>query len=302
MGRTVRLVSAALVFAAMVLATVGCVPLDRLQIREDPDVGSGAALLKAHDPEGAARMFDRAIAKRRHDASVYLLVVDRCRTMGFFDMAVRYADRGLSSLSNASSEDRAQLYGMAGDAYLRMRDWSNAARENQEALKLQPDDPTFLNNLGYTFAEMPAGSVDMQKALDLTTRAVRLARESQRFSDVQVGTFVDSLGWVFYRMGRYDEAIANLQLAAGMAPGQAEVHLHLARAFEAKGRLRDALVQLKRANQSDPANEQIAEALQEMKARVTALPAETDASSAAVAPPQASGTSLAPSSSIAPAR
>jgi tetratricopeptide (TPR) repeat protein len=49
------------------------------------------------------------------------------------------------------------------------------------------------------------------------------------------GYILDSLGWVYYKKGRYDEAIAVLKEAAAKQPDDPAIYEHLGDAYSAVG-------------------------------------------------------------------
>jgi Flp pilus assembly protein TadD len=63
---------------------------------------------------------------------------------------------------------------------------------------------------------------------------------------------VDSLGWVLYRLGRYDEAIVHMERAAELMPVDPIVNDHLGDVLWAVGRYREAEFQWTRALSFDP--------------------------------------------------
>jgi Tfp pilus assembly protein PilF len=61
------------------------------------------------------------------------------------------------------------------------------------------------------------------------------------------GYIVDSLGWVLYKLGRYDEAIAHMERAAELMPTDPVVNDHLGDVLWAVERRTEARFQWKRA-------------------------------------------------------
>jgi tetratricopeptide (TPR) repeat protein len=122
------------------------------------------------------------------------------------------------------------------DALYRLAQIEQRAGDSHAALALlrgliqsDPEDAASLNDAGYLCAEL---DTDLTTALDWTSRAVKLEGTN--------GVYRDSRGWVLYRMGKLDDAIRELKLAAEQAPGQPEIGIHLAHALHAAGRLREA--------------------------------------------------------------
>ncbi|MEO1368758.1 MAG: tetratricopeptide repeat protein, partial [Acidobacteriota bacterium] len=78
--------------------------------------------------------------------------------------------------------------------------------------------------LGYTWAER---GENLDEALGLIQRAVA--------ADPDNGAYVDSLGWVYYQLGRFHEARPHLEWAARLEPDDATVHEHLGDLYAALG-------------------------------------------------------------------
>jgi tetratricopeptide (TPR) repeat protein len=86
----------------------------------------------------------------------------------------------------------------------------------REVFRLAPDHAQALNFLGYSYAER---GVQLDQALEMVRRALEL--------DAWNGAYLDSLGWVYYQMGRYQEARDPLEQAARTYPYDPTVLDHL---------------------------------------------------------------------------
>ncbi len=108
----------------------------------------------------------------------------------------------------------------------------------QHLLRLHPDHAHALNALGYSWADR---NQRLPEAYELIARAVALQPDDPFIAD--------SLGWVQYRLGRLEEALATLERAYGIkadpeiAAHLGEVLWQLGRKDEAKKLLADALRQ-----------------------------------------------------------
>jgi tetratricopeptide (TPR) repeat protein len=95
-------------------------------------------------------------------------------------------------------------------------DEAGAIEAGRRALALAPDSPQVMNFLGYLLADH---NRDLQEAEGLVRRAVA--------QDPDNGAYLDSMGWVLYRLGRLDEARARLEQAVKLTGGDPVVHEHL---------------------------------------------------------------------------
>jgi Flp pilus assembly protein TadD len=100
--------------------------------------------------------------------------------------------------------------------------------------KRVPEDDTVANNSAYLLAETRGDAGSLKRALELTLRFA---------SDTNAG-FLDTLGWVHFRMGNRAQAVAVLERAVGLAPDAPLLQLHLGLALNRTGqteRSRDLL-------------------------------------------------------------
>jgi tetratricopeptide (TPR) repeat protein len=114
--------------------------------------------------------------------------------------------------------------------------WDEAEADFRHALELFPDQPSVLNYLGYSYVERRE---HLDEALDMIQRAV-----AGRPYD---GYIRDSLGWVYYRLGRYEEAVDEMERAVELMPLDPVLNDHLGDTYWAVGRLREARFQWSRA-------------------------------------------------------
>jgi superkiller protein 3 len=124
------------------------------------------------------------------------------------------------------------LYTTAG--YLRHLegDGAAAAAAFQEAVRLNPDSPAALNNIGALLMEDPAATVD---PLPYLMRAIE--------KDPENGLFRDTLGWYYFTKGMFNEATIEIGKAFLYDPKNLEVRVHYATVLEWIGKEREALEQ-----------------------------------------------------------
>src|SRR4029078_7153076 len=84
----------------------------------------------------------------------------------------------------------------------RAKQWPKAETDLKKALSLSPEQPLVLNYLGYSWVDQ---GLNIAEAFAMLRRAVDLRPKD--------GYIVDSLGWAFYRMGRFEDAVRTLEKA-----------------------------------------------------------------------------------------
>lgn len=207
------------------------------------------------DDSGAS---DKAIAmlrqmeQERPDRADALIVLgDILRVNERWDEAVAAYDDAYEREGDAAVDDW-KLHYVRGIALERSGDWERAEADLLRALEIQPGHPFVLNYLGYTWVDM---GIHMDEALAMIEQAV-----AQRPTD---GFIIDSLGWAYYRMGRYEEAAAQLELAVEYEPGDPVVNDHLGDAYWRVGRRNEARVQWQRAMSLADDDQELIDAIRE---------------------------------------
>ena len=89
-----------------------------------------------------------------------------------------------------------------------------------------------LNYLGYSWVDQRR---NISQAVTMLEKASTLAPDD--------GYIVDSVGWAYYRLGRYSEAAQTLEAAVLLVPGDPTVNNHLGDALWKSGRKLEARFQ-----------------------------------------------------------
>ena len=170
------------------------------------------------------------------------------------------------------------LFYFRGIALERSGQWAKAVDDFRKALVLYPDQPLVLNYVGYSWVDR---GENLDEAFKMLHKAVEL-----RPSD---GYIVDSLGWAYYKLGKYDEAVKELERAIDLKPSDPTINDHLGDAYWRVGRKLDAHFQWNHARDLGPEPDE-AKKIGEKIAQ--GLPAEKapEAADATKAPAPADGT------------
>jgi len=181
---------------------------------------------------------DKAITELKELASekpseiaTWTALGDTYRSLEKYKEAADAYDHAVKLLGNVTTKDW-PLYFARGVAEERSHNWNAAEPDLQYALKLSPEQPEVLNYLGYSW-------VDQGRNL---REAVALLEKARGLSPFD-GYIVDSVGWAYFRLGRYQDAAKALEQAVTLVPGDPTVNEHLGDAYWMIGRKLDARFQ-----------------------------------------------------------
>jgi tetratricopeptide (TPR) repeat protein len=164
-------------------------------------------------------------------AADVLAAADARERLKDWDACAKIATAGLERFAG-----NVDLLFRRGSALERIGRIDEAATVFEEILKIRPDDANTLNYLGYMYADK---GIKLPEARRMLERAVAL--------DPQNGAYLDSLGWVCFRMNDLREAEKFLSRAAAKIPADATVQEHLGDLDARRGQMAEAVVHWKRS-------------------------------------------------------
>jgi tetratricopeptide (TPR) repeat protein len=177
----------------------------------------------------------------------------------FAECADVYA-KGVDTIAHPEKANWTVFY-FRGICYERSHQWSKAEADLKKALDLFPEQPHVLNYLGYSWIDQ---GVNLDQGMDMIKRAVK-----QRPDD---GYIVDSLGWAYFKLGNYPEAVKQLERAIELKPEDPTINDHLGDAYWRIGRLLEARFQWAHARDLKPDPEELPKIEEKLK---NGLPDET---------------------------
>jgi tetratricopeptide (TPR) repeat protein len=165
------------------------------------------------------------------DGENWIALGDAYRDQDKDDEAIAAYDHAAKAIGTPEKRDWPLFYAraMAED---KAKHWDKAEVDVDTALKLSPDQPELLNYLGYSWVDR---NEKIPEALTMLEKARRLRPYD--------GYIVDSVGWAYYRLGRYDDAARTLEAAVLLVPGDSTINEHLGDALWKAGRKMDARFQ-----------------------------------------------------------
>ncbi len=189
----------------------------------------------AGDTDRALREL-RVLASDHNDLDSMIKIGDIYRREENFPKAIEVYNEAAAKFGGNIPKEYWNLLYVRGISYERAGNWQQAEADLKAALAYQPDHPFVLNYLAYAWADQ---GINLPEALGLLQKAANAQPDD--------GYIADSLGWVYYRMARYDEALPHLERAVELLSYDPVVNDHLGDGYWQVGRKREARFQWQRA-------------------------------------------------------
>jgi tetratricopeptide (TPR) repeat protein len=194
-----------------------------------------AAAVQIAVDESRLDQTDKAVAElaaltreQPSDLTAWTALGDAYRAGEKYELAADAYDHAVKLVNPVTAKDW-PLYYARGVAEERSHHWAEAERDLTYALRLSPEQPQVLNYLGYSW-------VDQGRNLP---QAVAMLEKARALSPYD-GYIVDSVGWAYFRLGRYQDAAKTLEQAVLLVPGDPTINEHLGDAYWMTGRKLDA--------------------------------------------------------------
>ena len=152
------------------------------------------------------------------------------------DQAVQVIQAGLKA--NPDSEE---LHMLLASAYSTQGQIDHAITAYDGALRLNPRNVLAANNLAVLLVDYKGDPQNLQKAF-------ALSRDFEK--DVPHPLFLDTLGWVRFKMGQQDEALRLMKDAVAKSPEVPTLNYHLGMAYYQSGKTAEARAYLSKALKS----------------------------------------------------
>ncbi len=236
------------------------------------EVQTGMILEGMGRSEEAMRHLEALVARQPRDIDALSALGNVQRARKLYKESAETYSRVIAQVPEPKRGDWTLFY-FRGIAYERSKQWPKAEADFKQALELFPDQPLVLNYLGYSWVDQGINLADGEKLL---RRAVDLRPED--------GYIIDSLGWVHYRLGRYEEAVRELERAVDLRPGDPVINDHLGDAYWRVGRKLEAYFQWNHARDLNPEPEDLERILKKIEHGLTDDPKPATAGSGNAAP------------------
>ena len=115
-----------------------------------------------------------------------------------------------------------------------------------EALTIHPESHEVMNYLAYMWAE---NDMNLKQALEHITHALKY--------DPLNGAYIDTLGWIYFKQGRYTEALEQLQAASKIMPTDPVILEHIGDTHKVRQEMEKAIEFWKKSYLLDPSYESV---------------------------------------------
>ena len=179
--------------------------------------------------------------------------------------AIEVYSKAIQQIGSPTAADWSLFHGR-GICYERNKQWPEAEADLKTALSFLPDNPRLgpvnaynraqvLNYLAYSWVDR---DLHIDEAFPMLQRAVDL-------TGARDGYIVDSLGWAYYRQGKYDQAVVELERALALKSSDPVINDHLGDAYWKVGRKLEAQFQWNHARDLKPEPEDLAVILKKIE-------------------------------------
>lgn len=193
----------------------------------------GEVLLLQKDPTGSEREFREAVRLKADWPTPWLHLATLKLSQKKPSDAAKILEEGLAVNPGADELRlmRASILADAGEV-------DSAIREYERVLQEKPGSVPAANNLAVLLTDRKGDPQSLERALSLT-------RDFEKGAGNPI--LLDTLGWVYVKLGRGEEAVRILRRAVAKAPDQPAVNYHLGMAYFKRGELKEAKVHLAKA-------------------------------------------------------
>jgi tetratricopeptide (TPR) repeat protein len=182
-------------------------------------------------PEAEAA-FRKVIQLNQKAAGPYLDLANLYLSHGDVKKATQTLQQGVGAVPGDL-----RLPAALAETYQRAGDNDKAIAEYENILTKSPETDVVANNLASLLTEAKGDKANLERALDL----------AKRFENASNPLFLDTLGWVYFKLGQYGRALPPLQKVVEKAPEVPIFQYHLGMTLYKQGDLKSAKIHLQQA-------------------------------------------------------
>jgi tetratricopeptide (TPR) repeat protein len=228
--------------------------IETLRIQHQPDkaMAESDAAVKAYPKDqelaishatmlGERGRVDEAVAQlqafltqRPIDRNIYISIAQVYLQAKRFDDAEKAIQKALDL--SPTPEDREYAMFVQASIFERQKKYEQAEQTFKKVLSVDPLNASASNYLGYMLADR---GVRLEESVKYIQKALELEPNN--------GAYLDSLGWAYFKMGRYDLAESPMEAAARLIQNDPTIHEHLGNLYLRMGKTAQAQEEWQRA-------------------------------------------------------
>lgn len=249
-------------------------------LKLNADIQIGLNLEQMGKGEEAIAHLDQVAKTYPNDIDVISALGNVQRSRKKYAESAQTYTKAIDLIGDQPARNYWTLYYFRGTSYERAKEWPKAEADLKKALELVPTTQPngraqVLNYLAYSWVDQ---NMNIDEAFRMLKQAVDLQPRD--------GMIIDSLGWAYYRLGRWDDAVRELEKAIELKPGDPTINDHLGDAYWRSGRRLEGKFQWQHAKDLNPEPEDLAKIEAKLKDGLPELekPAATAETQPAPAP------------------
>ncbi|PYX33148.1 MAG: hypothetical protein DMG80_06815 [Acidobacteria bacterium] len=186
------------------------------------------------NPDPALKDVQAMLKGDAQDRGVYITLAQMNTRLKRYNDAEQDLDK--AEKLSIKQDDKEYIWFLRGSTFERQKRFAEAEVQFKKVIASDPQHAQALNYLGYMLADQNS---KLDEALGYIKRAVDI--------DPTNGAYLDSIGWAYYRLGKYEMAEESLVKAAQKINTDPTVHDHLGDLYQKTGRLKLAATHWERA-------------------------------------------------------
>jgi tetratricopeptide (TPR) repeat protein len=220
-------------------ATFDQVPKDS-PLRAYADTQMAINMHRMDKKDDAIKLLQDVTAKNANDFDATVTLAAIYRASDKFDLSVETYTKAIGLLGE-DAKNNWRIFYDRGIAFDKLKQFDKSELDFRRALEISKGDASVLNYLGYSMIDR---GEKLDEALAMVKKAVELKPND--------GYIVDSLGWAYYKLRDYEQAVTYCERAVDLNAGDPTIADHLGDVYWMAGRKLEARFQWQHAKDNKP--------------------------------------------------
>ncbi len=197
----------------------------------------------------AQEVFEQALKYFPEDSNLWAFYGSNLHEQEMYEPAINAFRKTLE----LDSTNRTALAGLPV-IYETLKMYARCDSVYELAIKRLPDNALILNNFAYSLSER---NIRLQEALKMAQKAISIQPDNS--------AYLDTIGWIYYKLGQYPEAAQYIQKAVDSGEASAVVLEHLGDVYASLGQTEQAKTYWQKSIEMDPDNQTLIKKLEKIK-------------------------------------